>query len=141
MTNNRVPKGLAGGGQFAAGRKAAPTGSLSPEQPADTNVPAEQEYLYLDNADRAEHFRDVLSYGTTTQKLMLCREDDVPHDVVRGLMAREQPIQVRAAAVTSRHPAARELGARDTNPVIRLLSGVLDASDHEGKRARALLTS
>lgn len=141
MKKNRVPKGVASGGQFAVGHKAAPSSSLVPQGAPGASVPPEDEFLYQDREDRAEQFRDVLDFGTSTQKMMLCREDDVPHDVVVALMSPEQPLQVRASAVTSRHPAARELGIRDANPVVRMLAGVRDARDHDVSRARALLAS
>ncbi|MBG0738678.1 hypothetical protein IV500_04485 [Paeniglutamicibacter antarcticus] len=107
MSTNRVPKGVRGGGQFAASAHTEPALHI-----ADTDLPS------VGDAD-VEQIRTLAQSSDPLVRAEVTSSIRVPDDVLERLSEADQPTSVRLAAVNTGYAGTADRAAEDPHPLVR----------------------
>jgi hypothetical protein len=107
VPTNRVPKGVRGGGQFAASAHTEPELHI-----ADTDLPSVGD-ADVDKLRALAESNDPLVRAEVTSSIR------VPDDVLERLSEHDQPTAVRLAAVNTGFAGTGDRAAEDPHPLVR----------------------
>jgi hypothetical protein len=107
VTTNRVPKGVRGGGQFAASAHTEPRVSIN-----DADFPS------VGDAD-VEQLRALAESNDPLVRAEVTSSIRVPDDVLERLAEADQPAAVRLAAVNTGYAGTADRAAEDPDPLVR----------------------
>lgn len=107
MPTNRVPKGVRGGGQFAASAHMEPDLSI-----ADADFPS------VGDAD-VDQLRALAESNDPLVRAEVTSSVRVPDDVLERLAEADQPPSVRLAAVNTGYAGTADRAANDPHPLVR----------------------
>lgn len=107
MSTNRVPRGIRGGGQFAA--------SAHTEPVVDINGPA---FPSVGDAD-VDQLRALAGSSDPLVQAEVTSSIRVPDDVLEHLSEAGQPTSVRLAAVNTGYAGTADRAAEDRHPLVR----------------------
>lgn len=107
MPTNRVPKGVRGGGQFAASARTEP----------DITIDA-PEFPSVGDAD-VDQLRALAASNDPLIRAEVTSSIRVPDDVLEELAGHDQPTAVRMAAVGTGYAGTADRAADDPDPLVR----------------------
>jgi hypothetical protein len=107
VPTNRVPKGVRGGGQFAASAHTEPAVNIT-----------EADFPSVGDAD-VDHLRALAESNDPLVRAEVASSIRVPDDVLEKLAEPAQPAAVRLAAVNTGYAGTADRAAEDPHPLVR----------------------